>query len=169
MQKKVTDSYTTLSELVMPDNTNMIDNLMGGRLLHLIDVVAGIAAQKHSERLCVTASVDNVSFSRAIPLGSIITLNAQVTRAFSTSMEIHVEVFAKNIPKRIGEYKANEAFITFVAVDDLGTPVKIPELVPQTDTEKKFFEGALQRRELRLVLAGKMSPKEATVLKEMLR
>lgn len=168
MKKKVNDSYTTLSELVLPNDTNMINKLMGGRLLHLIDIVAGIAAQKHSNRLCVTASVDNVSFNRSIPLGSIITLNARLTRAFNTSMEIHVEVIAKNIPKRIEEYKANEAFITFVAVDDLGTPVKIPELIPETSEEKELYASALRRRELRLLLAGKIKREETTSLKELL-
>lgn len=169
MKKKVIDSFTTLSELVLPNDTNMIDNLMGGRLLHLIDIVAGIAAQKHSDRLCVTASVDNVSFTRSIPLGSIVTLSAQVTRAFNTSMEIHVEVKAKNIPKRIEEYKANEAFITFVAVDDAGMPVKVPELIPETTKEKELYTSAMRRRELRLVLAGKIAIGDSTELKKLLQ
>lgn len=165
-QKKPSDSRVIMTEMVMPNDTNVLNNLMGGRLMHLMDVVAAISAQRHSNRVVVTASVDNVSFAKSIKLGSVITLTATVTRAFSSSMEVHILVDAEDIPGR-EKFKSNEAFFTFVAVDQLGNPIDVPELIPEDEEEKSLFDGALRRRQLRLVLAGKMSPNEATELKSL--
>ena len=156
-----------MTELVLPNDTNPLNNLMGGRLMHYMDVVSAITAQKHSNRIVVTASVDNISFSKPIPLGSVITLNAQVTRAFSSSMEVFIEVLAENIPS--GEkFRSNSAYFTFVAVDQTGRPIDVPNLVPETDQEKELYESAQKRRELRLILAGRMKPNDAKDLKDFL-
>lgn len=159
-------SVTVMNELVLPNDTNTLNNLMGGRLLHWMDIVAAITAQKHSSKIVVTASVDSVSFGKCIKLGDVVTLEAKVSRSFNTSMEIHITVWAENIPS--GEkFKSNEAYYTFVALDRNGSPVKVPELQPETEQEKIRFDGALRRRQLRLVLAGKMKPDEATELKAL--
>lgn len=155
-----------MTELVLPNDTNTLNNLMGGRMMHLMDIAAAIAAQKHSNRIVVTASVDNVSFRDPIRLGNVVTLQAQVTRAFSSSMEVHIDVWAEDIPSGT-KLKTNEAFFTFVAVDQSGRPIDVPEAVPETAEEISLYEGALRRRQLRLVLAGRMKPSEAAELKAM--
>lgn len=159
-------SFTIMNELVLPNDTNTLNNLMGGRLLHWMDIAAAISAQKHSNRIVVTASVDNVSFKQAIKLGDVITIEAKVTRAFKTSMEVRLDVWAENIPSG-SRVKSNEAFYTFVALDADGRTVPIPELVPETEDEIELFEGALRRRQLRLVLGGKMLAKDATELRAL--
>ncbi len=160
------ESFVTMTEFVLPNDTNTLNNLMGGRLMHWMDIASAISAQKHSNRIVVTASVDNVSFKKPIQLGNVVTLNAQVTRAFNSSMEVAIEVWAEDIPsgKRI---ESHRAFFTFVAVDQLGRPIDVPELVPETDEEKELFEGALRRRQLRLVLAKRMAPEDAKELKSI--
>ncbi len=155
-----------MNELVLPNDTNPLNNLMGGRLLHWMDIAAAISAQKHCNNIVVTASVDNVSFRHAIKLGDVITIEAKVTRAFSTSMEVRLDVWAENIPSGT-RVRSNDAFYTFVALNKEGKPISVPEIEPETDTEKKLFEGALRRRQLRLILAGKMKAHDATELKAL--
>ncbi|MDJ0366665.1 acyl-CoA thioesterase [Hymenobacter sp. H14-R3] len=155
-----------MTELVLPNDTNTLNNLMGGRMMHLMDIAAAIAAQKHSNRIVVTASVDNVSFRDPIRLGNVVTLEAQVTRAFSSSMEVHIDVWAEDIPSGT-KLKTNEAFFTFVAVDQSGRPIDVPEAMPETAEEIALYDGALRRRQLRLVLAGRMKPGDANELKAM--
>lgn len=165
MKKKYAkESKTITSELVLPNDTNTLNNLMGGRLLHLMDISAAISAQKHCNNIVVTASVDNVSFRHPIKLGDVVTLQSQVTRAFNTSMEIRIVVWAENIPSGT-KIMSNEAFYTFVAIDENSETVQVPELIPETDEEKQLYSQALQRRELRLVLAGKLKPENAKELK----
>jgi acyl-CoA hydrolase len=137
---------------------------MGGRLMHWMDIVAAIAAQKHCNRIVVTASADNISFKEPINLGNVVTLRSQVTRAFNSSMEVFIEVTAEDIPasKKIMTHRA---FFTFVAVDQNGKPIEIPQIVPETAEEIELFEGALRRRQLRLVLAQRMKPEEAVELR----
>jgi len=165
-QRPVSDSYVIMTELVLPNDTNTLNNLMGGRMMHLMDIAAAIAAQKHSNRIVVTASVDNVSFRDPIRLGNVVTLQAQVTRSFSSSMEVHIDVWAEDIPSGT-RVKTNEAFFTFVAVDQSGRPIDVPEAIPETADEIALYEGALRRRQLRLVLAGRMKPSEAGELKAL--
>ncbi|MEL7005434.1 MAG: acyl-CoA thioesterase [Bacteroidota bacterium] len=165
-KKFAKESYVTMTELVLPNDTNTLNNLMGGRLMHWMDIVSAIAAQKHSNRIVVTASVDNVSFSKPIQLGNVVTLKAKVTRAFNSSMEVHIEVDGEDIPSG-KKFASNSAFFTFVAVDQSGRPIDVPEAVPETDEEIELFDGALRRRQLRLVLAGRMEPDEATELKSI--
>lgn len=163
--KKVSESATTMTEMVMPNDTNPLGNLMGGNLMRWMDVVASICAGKHCEAHVVTASVDHVSFHKPIPLGEIVTLRAKVTRAFTTSVEIYVEVFAANI-KGHQPRKCNHAYFTFVALDDQSKkPVPVPAVVPLTSEEEQLFESAERRREVRLVLSGRMKPAEASKLK----
>jgi len=164
--KFVSESIVVKNELVMPNDTNMFHNLIGGQLMYWMDITAGIAAQKHSGSLAVTASVDNISFRHPIPFGSVVTLTAKVTRAFQTSMEVYIEVVAENIPKKVS-VMSHSAFFTFVAVDDNGKPTTVPEALVQTDREKELFDGALRRRQLRLILAGRLKPSEATELKSL--
>jgi len=158
------ESLTTMTDLVLPSETNPLNNLFGGDLLARMDRASSIAARRHSRRIVVTASVNHVAFNKAIPLGSVVTIEAKVSRAFKTSMEIYLDVWIDD--RESGERsKANEAIYTFVAVDDAGHPVKIPPVQPQTELEQIRFDGALRRKQLSLVLAGKMKPKEATELK----
>lgn len=160
------ESKTILTDLVLPSETNPLNNLFGGELLARMDRAASIAARRHSRRIVVTASVNHVAFNKAIPLGSVVTVEAKVSRNFKTSMEIFIDVWIED--RESGKRsKANEAIYTFVAVDDTGNPVEVPRLEPQTKLEKERFEAALRRKQLSLVLAGKMKPKDATELKAL--
>jgi acyl-CoA hydrolase len=161
--KKPKDSYTIMNEIVLPNDTNTLNNLMGGKLLHWMDIVAAISAQKHSNNIVVTASVDGVSFKEPIRLGDVVTLEAYVTRSFNTSMEVYIEVYAQNIPRN-EKYKCNDAYYTFVAIDSRNKPVLVPTIEPETEMEKVKYEGALRRRQIRLVMAGKLKKDEATEL-----
>jgi acyl-CoA hydrolase len=165
-KKFPSESFTSMTELVLPNDTNTLNNLMGGRLMHWMDIVSAIAAQKHCTRVVVTASVDNISFRSPIQLGNVVTLRAKVTRAFSSSVEVRIEVDAEDVPaeKKIA---SNSAYFTFVAVDQSGKPIDVPEVEPQTDEEKEHYNGALRRRQLRLILSGRMDPKEANELKSI--
>lgn len=165
-EKFAKESNTVMTEYVLPNDTNPLNYLMGGRLMHWMDIVSAIAAQKHSNRVVVTASVDNVSFSKPIPLGSVVTLNAQVTRSFNSSMEVFIEVWAENIPEG-NKFKSHSAYFTFVAVDESGKPINVPDLIPQTKEEIERFESAQKRRELRLVLAQRLNPDQASELKSL--
>jgi acyl-CoA hydrolase len=155
-----------MNELVLPNDTNTLNNLMGGRLLHWMDIAAAISAQKHCNRIVVTASVDNVSFKQPIKLGDVITIEAKVTRAFNTSVEVRLDVWAQNIPSGT-KVKSNEAYYTFVAVAQSGDTIPVPELKPETPEEVELYDGALRRRQLRLILAGKMLPDDAIELKAL--
>jgi acyl-CoA hydrolase len=160
------DSAVNMTELVLPNDTNALHNLMGGRLMHWMDIVSAIAAQKHANQIVVTASVDNISFKHPIRLGNVVTLRAKVTRAFTSSMEVRIDVEAEDIPANT-RTESNNAFFTFVAVGKNGKPVEIPEVEPETDDERALFDGALRRRQLRLILAGRMKPSEANELKSI--
>lgn len=164
--KPASDSLTIMTELVLPNDTNTLNNLMGGRLLHLMDIAAAISAQKHSNRIVVTVSVDSVSFKAPIKLGDVITIEAKVTRSFNSSMEVRLKVWAENIPSNT-RIQSNEAFYTFVAVDQTGRPIPVPTVSVEDEEEQKYYDGALRRRQLRLILAGKMKANDATELKAL--
>ena len=164
--KSPRESLTVLTDLVLPGETNYLDNLFGGELLARMDRACSIAARRHSRRIVVTASVNHVAFSKSVPVGSVVTLEAKVSRAFKSSMEIYVDVWIED--RQSGEKtKVNEGIYTFVAVDETGKPVPIPQIEPETELEKKRYEAALRRKQLSLVLAGKMDPKEAIELKSI--
>lgn len=159
-------SKTIVTDLVLPSETNPINNLFGGELLARMDRAASISARRHSRRIVVTASVNHVAFNRSVPLGSVVTIEAKVSRSFNSSMEVYMDVWIED--RESGEcVKANEAIYTFVAVDETGRPVKVPELVPETELEKQRFDAALRRKQLSLLLAGKIKPNEATELKAL--
>lgn len=164
--KTPSETVAVSTEIVLPNDTNTLGNLMGGRLLHWMDITAAIAAHRHCGRVVVTASVNNVSFNQPIKLGEIVTLQAKVSRAFTSSMEVFIDVWIEN--NTTGEKKkCNEAIYTFVAVDQLGNPINVPALTPESEEEKQRFDSALRRRQLALILAGKMKPEEATELKKL--
>jgi acyl-CoA hydrolase len=165
--KNPKDSLTILTEIVLPNDTNTLNNLMGGRLLHWMDIATAIAAHRHCKRIVVTASVNNVAFTNPIPKGAIVTLEAKVSRAFGSSMEVFVDVYIEDNNVAGRREKSNEAIYTFVAVDQLGNPIQVPPLEPETEEEIQRYDGALRRRQLSLILAGKMKPDDATELKAL--
>ena len=150
MEKKpVRESQVHMTELVLPNDTNQLGHLLGGRLMHWIDIAAAIAAQRHAGRVCVTASVDELNFHLPIKLGDIVTLRASVNRSFRTSMEVGVLVTSQNIFRQRPEH-TNNAYLTFVALDESGRPTSIPETVPESPEEQTRYEEALRRRQERL-------------------
>ncbi len=164
--KKAIDSLTISTEIVLPNDTNTLGNLMGGRLLHWMDITAAVSAHRHSRRVVVTASVNNVSFTSPIRLADIVSLEAKVSRAFTTSMEVCIDVYVEDSSTG-AKKKCNDAIYTFVAVDQLGNPINVPMLIPETDEEKERYEAALRRRQLSLILASKMKPEDAHELKAL--
>jgi len=165
--KKISESETIMTEMIMPNDTNPLGNLMGGNLLRWMDIIGGICAGKHCEAYVVTASVDNVSFQKPIKLGDVITLKATVTRAFNTSVEVNVDVYAADI-KGGNNRMCNHAYFTFVGIsDDTGKPVKVPPALPISKEEQSLYNGAMRRREMRLILAGRMKPKDAKEVKSL--
>lgn len=164
--RKASETLAITTKVVLPNDTNTLGNLFGGQLLAWMDVIASVSAHRHSRRVVVTASVNNVSFNSPINHASIVTLEAKVSRAFSSSMEVFVDVFVED--NVTGERrKSNEAIYTFVAVDQNGGPIQVPELVPETEEEIARYEGALRRKQLSLILAGKMQAKDATELRKL--
>ena len=160
------ETRNIMSELVLPNDTNTLGNLMGGRLMHWMDIAAAISAMKHCNCPVVTASVDNVSFANPIRLGNLLTIESQVTRSFNTSMEVYLKVWGEDLAAQY-KYLTNEAYLTFVALDPNGRPRKVPELQPETEEEQKMYAGALRRRQIRLILGGKMKPEEAGELRSL--
>jgi acyl-CoA hydrolase len=164
--KTPSDSCTIITDLVLPSETNPIGNMFGGELLARMDRAASIAARRHSRRIVVTASVNHVAFNKMIPLGSVVTVEAKVSRAFKSSMEVFMDIWIEDRESGIRS-KANEGIYTFVAVNEMGNPMPVPPLIPESDLEKKRFEAALRRKQLSLLLAGKIKPEEATELKAL--
>ncbi len=148
-QRTVRETEVVSTQLVLPNDTNQLGNLLGGTLMHWIDIAAAIAAQRASGRVCVTASVDELNFHLPIRLGDVVTLRASVNRVFTTSMEVGVLVTAQTLdgtPVR----RANNAYLTFVAIDESGRPVAVPQVIPESEEERRRFADALRRRDLRL-------------------
>jgi len=164
--KKANESHVVMTELVLPNDTNIHGNLMGGRLMYWMDIAAALSAMKHCGTPVVTASVDNISFESPIKLGNMVHIEAKVSRVFNTSMEIHLTVWGEDVLQHY-RYKSNEAYCTFVALDPHGKPRTVEPVQPETPEEKKLFDGALRRRQLRLILGGKMKPDEAQELKAL--
>jgi acyl-CoA hydrolase len=164
--KKPEESFSSMTEIVLPNDTNTLGNLMGGRLLHWMDIVTAIAASRHSNRVVVTASVDFVDFRSPVALGEVVLLEARVTRAFTTSMEVRVDVTAENLQSGL-KRKCNTAYYTFVAVDQQGRPIPVNPIETNSEDEKKLYDSALRRREMRLVLSGKLKPEQAEHLKQI--
>ena len=166
MIKKPSESLVVMTELVLPNDTNLFGNLMGGRLMYWMDIAAALSGSKHANAPVVTASVDNISFTNPIKLGNVVHIEAKVSRVFNTSMEVHIDVWGEDILQQY-RYKSNEAYYTFVAMDANGKPKAVSQLEPETKEEQQFFDSALRRRQLRLILAGKMKPEDALELKAL--
>lgn len=166
MIKAPKDSLTILTDIVLPGETNPLANLFGGELLARMDRACSIAAQRHSHRIVVTASVNHVAFNKAVPVGSVVSIEAKVSRAFKSSMEVYVDVWIEDRESQ-ERTKVNEGIYTFVAVDRTGTPIKVPQIKPETALEKERYDGALRRKQLSLILSGKMKPEDANELKAL--
>lgn len=166
MAKTPKESLTVLTDMVLPGETNPLGNLFGGELLARMDRACSIAARRHSRRIVVTASVNHVAFNKAVPVGSVVTIEAKVTRAFKSSMEVYVDVWSEDRESQ-ERTKVNEGIYTFVAVDNTGTPIAVPQIKPETELEKERYEGALRRKQLSLILSGKMKPSDATELRAL--
>jgi acyl-CoA hydrolase len=164
--KPTSASIAETTHLVLPNDTNTLGNLMGGQLLKWLDISCAISAHRHCKRLVVTVAVNNVSFDRPIKLGDFVTIQAKVSRAFRTSMEIWADVWVED--QLTGDkIKCNSAIYTFVALDQAGEPIKVPEVIPESEADQKRYDGALRRRQLRNILAGKLKPEDATELKKL--
>lgn len=164
--KTAKESFVAMTELVLPNDTNTFGNLMGGRLMYWMDIAAALSAMKHCGSPVVTASVDNISFQSPIRIGNVVHIEAKVSRAFNSSMEVHMNVWGEDALQQY-KYKSNEAYFTFVALDPNGKSRAVPSLIPETEEETKVFEGALRRRQIRLILGGKMKPEDAEELKAL--
>jgi acyl-CoA hydrolase len=166
IQKSASESAIIMTEIVLPNDTNVHGSLMGGRLMYWMDIAAALSAGKHCNAPVVTASVDNISFEAPIGLGNVVHIQAKVSRAFNTSMEVHLNVWGEDLTKQF-RYKSNEAYYTFVALDENKKPIRVPLLVPESKEEENLYEGALRRRQVRLILGGKMKPEDAAELKAL--
>ena len=164
--RKAGDTFTVMNELVLPNDTNTFGNLMGGRLMYWMDSASAMAAMKHCNSPCMTVSVDNLSFKNPIKLGNIVHIEAKVSRAFTTSMEIYLKVWGEDTLHQY-QYESNEAYFTFVALDPNRKPRPVPAVIPETEDETRLYDGALRRRQLRLILGGKLKPDDANELKSL--
>ena len=149
--KTVIDSRSVMTEMVLPNDSNGLDHMMGGRLLNMMDLCAAISAQRHANSICVTISVDTVTFHSPIHVGEIVVIESWVNRAFRTSMEVEISVVAENPLKRTRR-DCNSAFFTFVAIDENGRPTPAPDIFPQTAREQRRYAAAGERRMQRLAL-----------------
>lgn len=164
--KKAGETFCSTARIVLPNDTNVLGNLMGGQLLNWMDITSAISAQRLCRRVVVTASVNNVSFNHPIKLGDVVTIESKVSRSFTSAMEVYMDVYVEDHVSGLRS-KCNEAIYTFVAVDQNGKPIEVPSVEPETDEEKTRYEGALRRRQLALILAGKMKAQDATELKAL--
>ncbi len=152
--KTVAESFTETVELVLPNDANPLGNLLGGKVMHLIDIIGGISAHRHSRSTVVTVAVDNLDFRYPIRVGELVVLRAHITRAFQTSMEVEVKVYREDYLTGQRQ-QTNSAFVTYVALDPSGKPQKVPPLIPHTKEEKRRYREALGRRQQRLALAAR--------------
>ena len=166
MEKKASESLVVMTELVLPNDTNNFGNLMGGRLMYWMDIAAALAAMKHSAAPVVTASVDNISFESPIKIGNVVHIEAKLTRSFNSSMEVHLNVWGEDAIQQY-RYKSNQAYYTFVALDPNGKPRPVKKVIPESEEELRLFDSALRRRQLRLILGGKLNPEDAPELKAL--
>ncbi len=150
MEKKISDSMVEMRELVLPNDTNLLGNLLGGRLLHLVDIAGAMAASRHAQSIVATAVIDSVEFNQPVHMGEMVILRARLTWVGRTSMEVMVEVCSENYLS--GELKfTNRAYLTFVALDKDGKPHPVPGLILETEEEKREYQEAIRRRDARLL------------------
>ena len=148
LPRTVSESQSEMTELILPNDTNTLGNLLGGRLMHFIDLVGAMAAYRHTRTHVVTAAMDHIDFIQPVHVGDLLILKSSVNRAFSKSVEVGVKVFAENT--MAGKYRhVASAYLVFVAVDPSGNPVPVPQILPETEDERRRYEGAQRRRENR--------------------
>jgi acyl-CoA hydrolase len=146
--RTIAESQSEMTELILPNDTNTLGNLLGGRLMHFIDLVGAMAAYRHSRTHVVTASMDHIDFIAPVHVGDLLILKSSVNRAFNTSMEVGVKIWVENTIAGMHRHVAS-AYLTFVAVDSQGRRVPVPRLEPESEEEKRRHEDAGRRRELR--------------------
>ena len=154
--RPVRDSQSQMAEVVLPNDANPLGNLLGGRLMHLIDIAGAIAAHRHSHSHVVTASMDHIDFRLPVKIGDLLILKSSVNRAFNTSMEVGVKCWVENYISGDTRHVAS-AYLTFVAVDEHGKRKRVPPLIPETEEDKRRYEDAGRRRELRTEEAARKS------------
>jgi acyl-CoA hydrolase len=152
--RPVAASSAEMMEVVLPNDANPLGNILGGKVMHLIDMAGAIAAHRHSQSHVVTASVDYLDFAHPIRVGQLMLLRSQVTRAFRTSMEVEVKVYLEDYITG-ARRQTSSAFVTYVAVDSEGQPTPVPPLLVKTAGEKRRYREALERRRRRLELAAR--------------
>lgn len=153
-RKTVSASRARVNEIVMPNDTNPLGNLMGGRLMQWMDICSAISAQRHCNKNVVTVAADSIEFKNPVKSGELVVIEGEVTRTFNTSMEIAMEAWAENL--REGERRiCTTSFYTFVALDEDGNTVSVPPIIPETEFEKERYEQAAKRREVRLEMSKK--------------
>lgn len=148
--KTVSESHTTINEIVCPNDTNPMGLLLGGRLVQWMDVAAAICAQLHAGEICVTSFIDGMAFKASARVGEIVTIQASMVRAFTTSMEIYVEAFSRPVKFPASRKKVSEAYFSFVAINDAGKPCPVPQLKPLTAAEKKAYVASGKRKDAKL-------------------
>lgn len=147
--RRVSESIAEYSELALPNDANVLGNLLGGKIMHLVDLAGAIAAMKHCRHVVVTASIDHMDFIHPVKIGQWVRLRSSVNRAFRTSMEVGVKVWVEDLIS--GEQRhVSSAYLTFVAIDADGNRALVPPLIPETEEEKRRYEEAGARREYRL-------------------
>jgi acyl-CoA hydrolase len=159
--RPVRESQSTLSELALPNDANGLGTLLGGKIMHLVDIAGAIAAARHSRQFVVTASFDHLDFLEPVLIGELVTLHASVNRAFRTSMEVGVKVFAEDLRTAATRHVAS-AYLTFVALDNTRNPQPVPPVIPETKEQKRRFEEAGERRELRLAQLRKRRAQDSS-------
>jgi acyl-CoA hydrolase len=147
--RRVSDSAAEYSELALPNDANGIGNLLGGKIMHLVDLAAAIAVTKHCRNFVVTASVDHMDFIHPVRIGQLVRLRSSVNRAFRTSMEVGVKVWVEDLIRGTQQH-VSSAFLTFVAIDAAGRGVEVPPVIAETADEKRRYEEAGARRQYRL-------------------
>ncbi len=155
--RPVRESYSEYSELALPNDANGLGNLLGGKVMHLVDLAGAMAAMRHCRHVVVTASVDHMNFLHPVRIGQWVRLRSAVNRVFRTSMEVGVKVFVEDLIRAEMRHTSS-AYLTFVAIDETGKGIEIPHVIPETEEEKRRFEEAGQRREYRLALRKRIRP-----------
>jgi len=146
--RTVASTQSEMTEIILPNDTNTLGNLLGGRLMHFIDITGAMAAYRHSRTHVVTAAMDHIDFIQPVHLGDLLTLKSSVNRAFSTSMEVGVKVYAENTRNGTIAHVAS-AYLVFVAINEAGQRQRVPQVIPETPDQLRRYEGAQRRREHR--------------------
>lgn len=156
--RPVRESISEYSEIALPNDANPLGHLLGGRVMHLVDLAGALAASRHSRRPVVTVAVDHMTFLSPVHIGQLLVLRSSVNRVFRTSMEVGVRVTVEDLRTGLIRHTSS-AYLTFVALDDEGRPTPVPPVIPETPDEKRRFEEAGERRRYRLELKERLRKK----------